>query len=276
SFYIYYTDKRHETEGLPRDNEHLRPAEEWRMRDRLKTVSAALAICLNIGVDPPDVIKTNPTAKLECWIDPTIPTTLNSKTMEMIGKKLQEQYESLSIRTRYKQYLDPSVEETRKFCQSQRRNAKDERVMFHYNGHGVPLPTDSGEIWVFNKNYTQYIPISLFDLQSWLGAPSLYVFDASHAGQILANFPRFIQKHEAENEIQKKKNPDAQLHFYDDNTLLAACDRKEDLPTNPDLPADIRDFTTPPRAAESFNNFRGSQRSESHARKVTRTTQSFG
>ncbi|KAI4162767.1 MAG: hypothetical protein LQ342_003654 [Letrouitia transgressa] len=239
SFYIYYTDKRHETEGLPRDNEHLRPAEEWRMRDRLKTVSAALALCLNIGVDPPDVIKTNPTAKLECWIDPTIPTTFNSKTMEMIGKKLQEQYESLSIRTRYKQYLDPSVEETRKFCQSQRRNAKDERVMFHYNGHGVPLPTDSGEIWVFNKNYTQYIPISLFDLQSWLGAPSLYVFDASHAGQILANFPRFIQKHEAENEAQKKKNPDAQLQFYGDNTLLAACDRKEELPTNPDLPADM-------------------------------------
>ncbi|KAL9611682.1 MAG: hypothetical protein Q9167_003677 [Letrouitia subvulpina] len=239
SFYIYYTDKRHETEGLPRDKEHLRPTEEWRMRDRLKTVSAALAICLNIGVDPPDVIKTNPTAKLECWIDPTIPTALNSKTMEMIGKKLQEQYESLSIRTRYKQYLDPSVEETRKFCQSQRRNAKDERVMFHYNGHGVPQPTDSGEIWVFNKNYTQYIPISLYDLQSWLGAPSLYVFDASHAGQILANFPRFIQKHEVENEAQKKKNPDAQLQFYGDNTLLAACDRKEDLPTNPDLPADM-------------------------------------
>jgi hypothetical protein len=36
-----------------------------------------------------------------------------------------------------------------------RRNAKDERVLFHFNGHGVPRPTDAGEIWVFDKNITQ-------------------------------------------------------------------------------------------------------------------------
>jgi regulator-associated protein of mTOR len=50
-FYMYYTDKRHETGGNPK----LEPQEtqEWRMRDRLKTVSAALVLCLNIGVDPP-------------------------------------------------------------------------------------------------------------------------------------------------------------------------------------------------------------------------------
>ena len=60
--------------------------------------------------------------------------------------------------------------------------------MFYYNGHGVPKPTSSGEIWVFNKSelallvspkmqycqlirtaYTQYIPVSLQDLQDWLG-----------------------------------------------------------------------------------------------------------
>lgn len=79
------------------------------MKDRLKTVSAALAICLNIGVDPPDVVKTNPTSKLECWVDPTSTTGGGqNKIMEQIGKKLQEQYETLSLRTRYKQYLDPS------------------------------------------------------------------------------------------------------------------------------------------------------------------------
>lgn len=36
-------------------------------------------------------------------------------------------------------------------CTSLRRNAKEERVLFHYNGHGVPRPTANGEIWVFNK-----------------------------------------------------------------------------------------------------------------------------
>ena len=41
-----------------------------------------------------------------------------------------------------------------------------ERVLFHYNGHGVPRPTANGEVWVFNKSYTQYIPLSLYDLQA--------------------------------------------------------------------------------------------------------------
>ena len=39
----------------------------------------------------------------------------------------------------------------KKLCTSLRRNAKEERVLFHYNGHGVPRPTVNGEIWVFNK-----------------------------------------------------------------------------------------------------------------------------
>lgn len=34
----------------------------------MKTVSVALVLCLNVGVDPPDVIKTNPCARMECWI----------------------------------------------------------------------------------------------------------------------------------------------------------------------------------------------------------------
>jgi regulatory associated protein of mTOR len=209
------------------------------MKDRLKTVSAALAICLNLGVDPPDVVKTNPTAKLESWVDPTATTGGQTKTMEQIGKKLQEQYETLSLRTRYKQYLDPSVEETKRFCISLRRNAKDERVLFHYNGHGVPLPTASGELWVFNKNYTQYIPVSLYDLQAWLAGPSLFVYDVSHAGNIIQNFPAFVEKHEKENAELLRRDPNAQVQSYSDCIQLAACGRNETLPTNPNLPADL-------------------------------------
>ena len=29
--------------------------------------------------------------------------------------------------------------------------AQNDRILFHYNGHGVPKPTTNGEIWVFNK-----------------------------------------------------------------------------------------------------------------------------
>ena len=32
-------------------------------------------------------------------------------------------------------------------------------MLFHYNGHGVPLPTEYGEIWVFNKRFDKYKPV---------------------------------------------------------------------------------------------------------------------
>lgn len=122
----------------------------WRLRSRLKTFAAALVLCLNLGVDPPDIVKTTPCARLECWVDPS-PLPPN-KALEGIGRNLQQQYETLSPKVRYKQHLDPSVEETKKFCVNLRKSAKDERVLMHYNGHGVPKPTTSGEIWVFNKS----------------------------------------------------------------------------------------------------------------------------
>ena len=235
NWYMYYTDKRHETTGKPVPLQT--ELQDWRQRDRLKTVSAALAVCLNIGVEPPDQLKTNPGAKLEAWTDPTIPPI--QKALENIGKALQAQYETLAIRARYKQYLDPSVEETKKFCISLRRNAKDERVLLHYNGHGVPKPTASGEIWVFNKNYTQYIPVSLYDLQHWLQAPTIFVWDCSEARNILNNYHRFVEKHEEEEEEAAARD-----HTYDRTNFrpyihLAACDVRENLPTNPLLPADL-------------------------------------
>lgn len=232
---MYYTDKRHETTGQPESPNYA--IEDWRMRDRLKTVSAALAVCLNIGVEPPDQLKTNPGAKLEAWQDPFVPPA--AKALEAIGKSLQAQYENISLRTRYKQYLDPSVEETKRFCQSLRRNAKDERVLLHYNGHGVPKPTASGEIWVFNKNFTQYIPISLYDLQQWLQAPTIFVWDCSEAGNILNNYHRFVEKHEEEEDAAAATDPNYEKTKYRSYLHLAACAVKENLPTNPRLPADL-------------------------------------
>ena len=39
---------------------------------QMKTVSVALVLCLNVGVDPPDVVKTSPCARMECWIGKSI------------------------------------------------------------------------------------------------------------------------------------------------------------------------------------------------------------
>lgn len=35
---------------------------------QMKTGYVALVLCLNISVDPPDVIKISPCARMECWI----------------------------------------------------------------------------------------------------------------------------------------------------------------------------------------------------------------
>lgn len=144
------------------------------------------------------------------------------KALELIGSNLQKQYERWQPRARYKQSLDPTIEEVKKLCISLRRNAKEERVLFHYNGHGVPKPTANGEIWVFNRvcicllslhcvcnyllyidcvgfqAYTQYIPLSIYDLQSWMGSPSIYVYDCSNAGMIVKLFNQFAEQHERE------------------------------------------------------------------------------
>jgi regulator-associated protein of mTOR len=66
--YVYYNDKLHNSNTTQIREEPI--VQDWRMRERLKTVSAALVLCLNIGVDPPDVVKPSPCAKLECWVNP--------------------------------------------------------------------------------------------------------------------------------------------------------------------------------------------------------------
>lgn len=200
---------------------------KWRMRDRMKTGCVALVLCLNIGVDPPDVIKISPCARMECWIDPFSMSA--QKALDAIGKNLQLQYEQWQPRARYKLQLDPTIEEVKKLCSHCRKSAKSERVLFHYNGHGVPKPTANGEIWLFNKTYTQYIPLSIYELESWLGTPSIYVFDCSAAGMIL-------------NALCEQ--PEGGLNgsaasAMKDCIILAACGSQETLPQHAELPADV-------------------------------------
>ncbi|ELW68221.1 Regulatory-associated protein of mTOR [Tupaia chinensis] len=131
------------------------------------------------------------------WHPRTDPLSMGpQKALETIGANLQKQYENWQPRARYKQSLDPTVDEVKKLCTSLRRNAKEERVLFHYNGHGVPRPTVNGEVWVFNKNYTQYIPLSVYDLQTWMGSPSIFVYDCSNAGLIVKSFKQFALQRE--------------------------------------------------------------------------------
>ncbi|KAF0700295.1 Aste57867_9173 [Aphanomyces stellatus] len=213
----YAMEDRHLSKTLWGDDEESDPPPEvqpWRMvTPRLKTMDVALVLCLNIGTDPPDVVRPSPCARKECWVEPfSMPA---QKALETIGKTLQSQYERWQPRARYRQSLDPTADEIKQLCVSLRRHAKHDRVLFHYNGHGVPRPTANGEIWVFNKSYTQYIPLLVYELQSWVGAPGIYVFDCSAAGILLQHFRA------------------------SDALVLAACGPNEVLPMHPTLCADV-------------------------------------
>jgi hypothetical protein len=103
---------------------------------------------------------SNKIFNINIFLDPL--SVSPQKALETIGSNLQKQYERWQPRARYKQSLDPTVEEVKKLCTSLRRNAKEERVLFHYNGHGVPKPTTNGEIWVFNRVSEKIIKLHLF------------------------------------------------------------------------------------------------------------------
>ncbi len=141
---------------------------KWRQKERLKTTAVALVLCLNIGVDPPDVIKISPCARLECWVDPlsmqppkaldtigkhfpcqnayslaspactvarnpcrlhiTRKTLLQGQHAWHAGKNLQAQYERWQPRAKYKMHLDPTMDDVKKLAVSSRRAAKVPKV----------------------------------------------------------------------------------------------------------------------------------------------------
>lgn len=99
--------------------------------------------------------------KKHAWVEPVVCSP--QKSAQKIALNLQANYEKLQPKARlvfsckcvvflsffsYKSAIDPTVECVKKLAQSLRRNAREERVLFHFNGLGVPRPTDAGEIWV--------------------------------------------------------------------------------------------------------------------------------
>lgn len=192
----------------------------WKSKDRTKTSLAILIMCLNIGTDPPDIVKPNPYAKRQCWIEPTQPA---SKSLEAIGKALQSQYEKLHSKMKCGQCLDPSFEDVKTMIGNLRSTARNDRMLFHYNGHGVPKPTKkAGEIWLYAKHYTHYVPLTIQEVKSLIKGPAVYVFDCSAAGVLI---PYLVDS--------SSNTPEGW------NVVLAACKGDENLPLNPNFPADL-------------------------------------
>ena len=203
----------------------------WRLKERMKTAGVALVLCLNLGTDPPDVIKPVPCARRECWFDPSGGT--KQKKLEIIGNALQQQYEKWQGKAKYKQCLDPTSEDLRRVCINLRKAARNDRLLFHYNGHGVPMPTKNGELWLFGKHYTHYMPVAIFELKAWLGEPAIYVLDCSCAGALLPHFVDSKTMKDSmifcEREMQNKapRDPDGSVAFaaaYDGDDVYGYAD----------------------------------------------------
>ncbi|KAF4612399.1 hypothetical protein D9613_004298 [Agrocybe pediades] len=234
----YWSAKRHLTCGNPAAGPPWSSNQPpWRgsAPGKLKTANALLCICLNVDVDPPDVVRAYPCAVLECWVDPsTLPA---KKAIEAVGSNLQHQFEGLSQKINYKAILDPPLDLLRRLCHTLRKQAKEDAVLFYYNGHGVPKPSSSGELWCFNHDFTQYIPISIGELQNWIGSPGVYIWDCSAAGNLLQNFLNIAKK--KDDEVMARGGFPEGIQPFMNSLQLAACGANETLPTAPELPADV-------------------------------------
>jgi regulator-associated protein of mTOR len=254
----------------------------WRLRDRMKTVGVGLIMALNVGTDPPDIVKPHPSAKLQCWMDPSSVT--RAKAKEKIGDRLEKQYarwqqqrntSSSSRPFKYRKALDPTVEDVRALCLWLRKQARQERILLHYNGHGVPKPTPNGEIWVFDKNHTEYIPLAVSDLRQWVGKPTIVILDCSSAGVLVpfltappaetpTNTPPRVSSPilaggSATSALEQQQQQQAMMmgrdngnddpvittmdeaasHWVKDTIVLCPTSEDEWLPMNPEYPADI-------------------------------------
>lgn len=58
---------------------------------------------------------------------------------------------------------------------------------------------------MFNSRYTQYIPLSMYELQTWLGTPCIYVLDCSAAGLIINNFKAMMEQRQQQLVLQQQQ-----------------------------------------------------------------------
>lgn len=99
---------------------------------------------------------------------------------------------------------------------------------------------------------TQYIPVSIYDIQTWMGSPCIYVYDCSNAGNIVMAFNKFAEQRDAEMARQAEQTPkiDMDRHLPLGSSALpysplsqciqiAACRHDQLLPNAPHLPADL-------------------------------------
>lgn len=201
------------------------PSAELVVYPKVKTTQGVILLCLNIGNDPPDYLRIEPCARLECWTDPRMALVSGVSagcSSDSIAAALETQYLSLPRSAVFKKATEVSLEDARHLMLSARRRAEKGRVLLHYNGHGMPRATSLGEIWFFDKNRTHYVPLNIVEMAHLLDSPAFYVLDCNSAGSVL--------QHWYKERLHEKRPHDI---------LICACSADAFLPMNPQLPADM-------------------------------------
>ncbi|KAG5503206.1 hypothetical protein GH5_04269 [Leishmania sp. Ghana 2012 LV757] len=215
-------------------------------RNRVRITQAVLLMYLHIGSDPPGFPRVEPCAKMECWIDPMVAHVAQSAYRssrgsgagggsDSIAETLERQYRSvLRDDVGVTRVVEESLELSKAALVKSRRMARDGRVLIHYNGHGMPRATELGEVWVFDKERTHYVPLNITEIAEMVDTPAIYIFDCNSAGCLLQRWCR--------DRLQEKRPHDL---------FICACSPGETLPLNPNLPADLLTscLTTPLRMA---------------------------
>ncbi|PVU88164.1 hypothetical protein BB561_005997 [Smittium simulii] len=254
--------------------------EYWR-NDKARTNFAIIALCLNLGTDPPDLSRPEDTFINEAGIDPFEEIDENDPRLymdsskfiedekgkprlktpiERIGDSVVGAYYSIAKSFQYKLALDPPYEALKNTISLVRRDIKEDRLLFHYNGHGVPKPSPSGDIWVFNKSYSQYIPLSAMELSNWAGSPTIYIWDVSNSEAVINAFQSAARLKQAEAErlyllhqkkqLQNDQNsndfssnytniPQELTDYFFQDIHLGPTKIGENIPLNPDIPTDL-------------------------------------
>ncbi|KAK7200394.1 Raptor N-terminal CASPase like domain containing protein [Novymonas esmeraldas] len=216
---------------------------EGAARYRVRITQAVLLVYLHIGSDPPDFPRVEPCAKTECWVDPMVAHVAQNAHRgsragggsESIAEMLERQYRSvLRDDVHVMRVVEAGLEVSKSVLAKSRRMARDGRVLIHYNGHGMPRATGLGEVWVFDKDRTHYVPLNITEMAELADTPAIYVFDCNSAGSLLQRW--------CKDRLEERRPHDL---------FICACSPGETLPLSPALPADLLTscLTTPLRMA---------------------------
>lgn len=210
----------------------------------IRLTQALLLMYLHIGTDPPDFPRIEPCAKTECWVDPLVAHVAQygphghsggGGGCDSITEALERQYRGvLGDDLNVVRVVEASIDVTRSMLVKARRMARGGRVLVHYNGHGMPRATELGEVWMFDKERTHYVPLNISETADLVGSPALYVLDCNSAGSVLRRWCR-----------------DGHHERRPHDLFICGCSPGETLPLNPLLPADMLTscLTTPLMAA---------------------------